>query len=233
MINHVWAIFWKLLKDTLKNKTILIQFVMFPFMTVIMENAISIEGLPEHYFANLFAVMYVGMAPLTCAAAIISEEKEKNTLRVLQMCNVKAFEFLLGNAIYIVSVCMIGSLVIGLAGGYRGSELVCFSMLMLLGHIISCVLGAAVGVISKNQMSATSITVPAMLVLSFIPMLSMFNETIQKVGKFVFSEQLYLLINNLEEVHIEPETGIILGCNVLVIAVVFLGAYRRAFGSGK
>lgn len=233
MTNHVWAIFWKLLKDTLKNKTILIQFVMFPFMTIIMENAISIEGMPEHYFANLFAVMYVGMAPLTCAAAIISEEKEKNTLRVLQMCNVKAFEFLMGNAIYIVSVCMIGSLVIGLAGGYRGSELVYFCMLMLLGHIISCVLGAAVGVISKNQMSATSITVPAMLVLSFIPMLSMFNETIQKVGKFVFSEQLYLLINNLEEVHIETETGIILGCNVLLIAVVFLGAYRRAFGSGR
>lgn len=83
MINHIWAIFWKLLKDTLKNKTILIQFVMFPFMTVIMENAITIEGMPEHYFANLFAVMYVGMAPLTCAASIISEEKEKNTLRVL------------------------------------------------------------------------------------------------------------------------------------------------------
>ncbi len=233
MINHIWAIFWKLLKDTLKNKTILIQFVMFPFMAVIMENAISIEGLPEHYFANLFAVMYVGMAPLTCAASIISEEKEKNTLRVLQMCNVKAFEFLIGNAIYIVSVCMVGSLVIGLAGGYRGVELFYFCMLMLLGHMIACVLGAAVGVVSKNQMSATSITVPVMLLLSFLPMLSMFNETIQKVGKFVFSEQLYLLINNLDKVHIEMETGVILGCNILLIALVFLGAYRRAFGSGK
>ena len=102
MINHIWAILWKQLKDTLKNKTILIQFLLFPCLTVIMENAISIDGMPEHFFANLFAIMYVGMAPLTAMSAIIAEEKEKNTLRVLHMCNVNAFEYLLGNAIYIV-----------------------------------------------------------------------------------------------------------------------------------
>ena len=86
MSNHVTAILWKQCKDTLKNKTILIQFLMFPVMTVIMENAVEIPGMPEHFFVNLFAVMYVGMAPLTCMAAVISEEKEKNTLRVLRFC---------------------------------------------------------------------------------------------------------------------------------------------------
>ena len=111
-MNHVRAILWKQIKDTLKNKETLIQFVMFPVITVIMENAIHIEGMPEHYFANLFAVMYMGMAPLTSIAAVIAEEKEKNTLRVLRLSNVKALEYLLGNAIYIWSVCMLGSLVI-------------------------------------------------------------------------------------------------------------------------
>ena len=56
-MNHVKAILWKQLKDTLKNKAVLIQFIMFPVMTVIMENAISIQGMQEHFFANLFAVM--------------------------------------------------------------------------------------------------------------------------------------------------------------------------------
>lgn len=77
MRNHIGAILWKQLKDTLKNKAILIQFLMFPCMTVIMENTISIDGMPEHFFANLFAIMYVGMAPLTAMASIIAEEKEK------------------------------------------------------------------------------------------------------------------------------------------------------------
>ncbi len=227
MINHIWAILWKQLKDTLKNKTTLIQFIMFPVLTVVMENAIELQGMPEHFFANLFAIMYVGMAPLTSIAAVIAEEKEKNTLRVLQMCNVKSSAYLLGNATYVVAICMLGSLVIGLAGGYRGQELGYFILIMLLGHSISAVLGATVGVVSKNQMVATSITVPVMMVLAFLPMLSMFNETIKKVAKFFFSQQLHMIMNNLDSLHISAETMVILVCNIVVVLVVFVMAYRK------
>lgn len=229
MTDHIRAILWKQLKDTLKNKTILIQFVMFPLMTIVMENAISIRDMPEHFFANLFAIMYVGMAPLTSAAAVISEENEKNTLRVLQMCNVKAMEYLIGNAIYIVCICMMGSLVIGLAGGYSGMELPKFMLIMLVGHSCAFLLGAAIGVAGKSQMAATSITVPAMMVLSFLPMLSGFNDTIKKFSKYIFSEQLYLLVNDLNEMKITAETGIIMACNVILIVVLFFVTYQKSF----
>ncbi len=71
-MDNVSVIIKKQLKDTLKNKTVLIQFIMFPAMTLIMENAIKIDGMPENFFTKLFSVMYIGMAPLTSAAAIIS-----------------------------------------------------------------------------------------------------------------------------------------------------------------
>ena len=93
-MNNIAAIFKKQLKDTLKNKTVLIQFVMFPVLTLIMNNAIKMQEMPENFFVNLFATMYIGMAPLTSIASIISEEKEKNTLRVLIMSNVKPYEYL-------------------------------------------------------------------------------------------------------------------------------------------
>ncbi len=229
MRNHIWAILWKQLKDTLKNKEIFIQFLMFPCMTVIMENAIVIDGMPEHFFAKLFAVMYVGMAPLTSMAAIISEEKEKNTLRVLHMCNVRAMEYLLGNAVYIVSICMMGSLVIAFAGGYTGNELAAFLLIMFVGHTISMMAGAAIGVFSRNQMMATSLTVPVMMIFSFLPMLSMFNASIEKIAKFFYSEQLYLLMNDLNAVEIRPETIVILGVNVCLILGCFVIAYRKVF----
>ncbi len=228
-MNHVKAILWKQIQDTLKNKTILIQFVMFPVMTVIMENAMEMEHMPEHFFANLFAIMYVGMAPLTSIAAIIAEEKEKNTLRVLQMSNVKGGEYLLGNLIYIFVMCMTGSLVIGLAGGYKGKTLLIFWGIMAVGHLISAVLGAAIGVISKNQMSATSITVPVMMVFSFLPMLSMFNETIAKVAKVVYSQQLHLLLQNIEKPELTGQCICVLVVNVTVILVVFVVAYQKRF----
>ncbi len=227
MKNHIKAILWKQLKDTIKNKAILIQFIMFPLMTIIMENAMNMQDMPPHFFVNLFGIMYVGMASLTSIAAIIAEEKEKNTLRVLKMCNVRAFEYLIGNAIYIIVICMIGSLIMGLTGGYTGIDLLRFMLIMFVGHICSFLLGATIGLVSKNQMVATSITVPVMMVLSFLPMLSMFNETIKKFSKFLFSEQLYLLVNHLEQIKITWETGVIMIGNIILIIAAFLIIYKK------
>ena len=216
------------MKDTIKNKTILIQFLMFPCMTIIMENTISIEGMPAHFFANLFASMYIGMAPLTSVASIISEEKEKNTLRVLQMSNVRAIEYLISNAIYVVLVCMIGSLVMGLTGGYRGRELLYFLLIMLVGHFTSIIVGATIGVASKNQMMATSLTVPVMMIFSFLPMLSMFNDSIMKISKYIFTGQLFVLINEVSDLRVGTETALILGGNILLAFVVFVVVYRKS-----
>lgn len=228
-MRHIQAILWKQIKDTFKNKEVLIQFLMFPVLTFFMENFIEIENMPEHFFTNMFAIMYVGMAPLTSIAAIIAEEKEKNTLRVLRLSNVKSAEYLIGNAIYIWVACMIGSLVIGLAGGYSGASLGRFLIIMALGHICSILVGAAIGVISKSQMAATSISVPVMMIFAFLPMLSMFNEGIRKVAKFFYSEQLSLLINALPDTTITAESIIILVCNGVVVVTAFVLAYRKAF----
>lgn len=228
-MRHIVAILWKQMKDTFKNKAILIQFLMFPVMTIIMENAMKIDNMPKHFFANLFAVMYIGMAPLTSMSAIISEEKEKNTLRVLHMSNVKAQEYFAGNALYIWSLCMLGSVVIGLAGGYQGEVLIKFMLVMAVGHLISTMLGATIGAFSKNQMMATGISVPVMMVFSFLPMLSMFNETIKSVAKVFYSQQLNLLIGSVQDLKIGTECIVVMGINVVLIGGAFALAYGRIF----
>ena len=91
-MRHIITIIKKQIKDTLRNKAVLIQFVMFPALAVIMTRSMQIEGMPPDFFVKLFSTMYVGMAPLTCIAAIISEEKEKNTLRVLLMADVSSWQ---------------------------------------------------------------------------------------------------------------------------------------------
>ncbi|MDE5945994.1 MAG: ABC transporter permease, partial [Oscillospiraceae bacterium] len=119
-MNAVYTVFLKQIKETFKNKTILIQFLMFPVLALIMENTIKINDMPEHFFAKLFAVTFVGMAPLTCMSAIISEEKEKNTLRVLMMSNVKPVQYLFGTGSYIFCMCMLGTLIFAFIGDYKG-----------------------------------------------------------------------------------------------------------------
>lgn len=82
MMESVGMILQKQWKDTWKNEAVLIQFLMFPVLVVIMTKLVKIDGMPKNFFVNLFASMYVGMAPLTSLSAVIAEEKEKNTLRV-------------------------------------------------------------------------------------------------------------------------------------------------------
>lgn len=226
-MNNSLTIFYKQWKDTLKNKSVLIQFLMFPCMTILMENTIQLDGMPEHFFVKLFAVMFIGMAPLTSTASIIAEEKEQNTLRVLLMSNVTPIQYLLGVGFYVWLLCMAGSTIFALCGGYSGKKLLMFLYIMSSGLLISILVGAIIGLCSKNQMAATSITVPVMMVFSFLPMLAMFNETIEKLAKFTYSQQIFLLINQLEIKMSKPEDILILGINFLVAAGIFFAVYKK------
>ena len=124
---------------------------------------------------------------------------------------------------------MLGSVVIGLAGGYRGEVLIKFMLVMAVGHLISTMLGATIGAFSKNQMMATGISVPVMMVFSFLPMLSMFNETIKSVAKVFYSQQLNLLIGSVQDLKIGTECIVVMGINVVLIGGAFALAYGRIF----
>lgn len=217
----------KQLKDTLKNKEVLIQFVMFPLMAIIMTYGVKMEGLPDNFFVNMFSAMFVGMAPLVSMAAIIAEEKEKNTLRVLMLSGVKPWQYLSAVGGYIWLLCMLGAGVLCITGRYSGKEAAFFMGTMAVGILVSAILGAAIGVFSKNQMAATSITVPVMMVFSFLPMLSMFNETIAKVAKFTYTEQINRLIGQIGDQSITKENVLVIAGNALIALLLFVLAYRK------
>lgn len=67
------------------------------------------------------------------------------------------------------------------------------------------------------------------LIRFFLPMLSMFNDTIGKFSKILYSEQLYLLVNNLEKMSLTAETGIIMTGNIGLILVLFFAIYQKRF----
>lgn len=226
-MNNILAIFKKQLKDTVKNKTIFIQFVLFPVVTVIMNNTVKIEGMPENFFVNLFAAMFVGMAPLTSMAAVISEEKEANTLKVLVMSDVKPQEYLIGIGGYILIMCMLGAAVICAAGNYAFKEAVLFMCIMTAGILVSLLIGAAIGVLCKTQMAATSVTVPVMMIFSFLPMLSMFNDSIEKIARFTYTEQISRMLGNIGNLQIDIKNIGIIAANMLVFILLFFISYRK------
>ncbi len=224
-MDNVSVIIKKQLKDTLKNKTVLIQFVMFPAMTLIMENAIKMDGMPENFFTKLFSVMYIGMAPLTSVAAIISEEKEKNTLRVLLMANVKPWEYLMGVSVYVWTLCMMGALVMSF--GLPASNIPFYLMIMGLGFLISILIGACVGIHAKNQMVSTSLVMPVMMILSFAPMLAMFNDNIEKMARFFFTQQIRVIFNTMSIGDVGGTGLAVIAANGCAALGLFFFTFRR------
>ena len=224
-MRNILVIIKKQFRDTIKNKTILIQFILFPILSIIMENAVTLDGMPEYFFTRLFAVMYIGMAPLVTTAAIISEEKEKNTLRVLMMADIKPWQYLTGVGTYVWMVCMLGAVVMSL--NIDAFMRPFFLVVMGIGFIISTIAGAAIGIFSKNQMMATSVSMPFMMVVSFAPMLSMFNENIKKFSTVIFTQQLKILFDDMSFANY-PGTGMLILCiNACVCAAAFFLAYQK------
>ncbi|MCR5093255.1 MAG: ABC transporter permease [Lachnospiraceae bacterium] len=224
-MHNTVVIIKKQLRDTVRNKTILIQFILFPLMTVIMENAVNIEGMQEHFFTRLFAVMYIGMAPLMATTAVISEEKEKNTLRVLLMADITPVQYLAGIGVYVWTICMLGAAV--MSATLRAGERPVFLLFMGAGFILSILAGACIGILSKNQMTATSVSLPIMMVLAFAPMLSMFNKTIEKFSAVAYTQQIKLLIDRMSLADVSGTGTLILIGNALACILLFLLAYRK------
>lgn len=223
----VLAICKKQGKDTLKNKAVFLQFLVFPVIAAIMQGAVRVPGMDGNYFVLLFATMFVGMAPFTAMASTLSEEKEKNTWLALRMADVKPVEFLTGIGVCIFAASMLGALVFGLLGGYQGEELAQFVGIMLLGVLVSMLLGSAVGLGCKSQMAATSVTVPVTMLFSFLPMLGMFNDTVKKVSRFTWSQGMNDLLDHIGDTEPLGRPLFIILMNFLAAAILFALACRR------
>lgn len=228
-LRRVKAVLKKQILDTMKNRSVLIQFIMFPLLGLILTKTIANGDtqIASDYFITMFASMYVGMSPAVAMEGIISEEKEKGTLRSLLMANVKPYEYLLGVGFYAFIMCIVGAGILAIGGQYSGIQLVKFFTIMSLGILCSMMFGATLGIISKNQMSAHSTTLPLVMVFAFMPTIAIFNEPFGKISKFLYTQQVYDIVNNLELLDISSERLIILSINFIFFLILFINLYNK------
>jgi ABC-2 type transport system permease protein len=226
-MRRILAVLKKQFKDTRKNKSVLLQFILFPMMAIIFTYAVQDDTVPSTWFATLFATMFVGMAPLASTAAVISEEKEKNTLRVLIMSNVKPMEYLLAIAIYTFLMCLLGTFVFAVVCGYTGATLLRFVLAMICGIIASLLVGAAIGVRAPNQMAASSLTVVFSLIFSFVPMIAIFNPALEKISRILYTQQVNYLTMDLSAGNFTWDRFAIIGINMVIFAAAFVVSYKK------
>ena len=233
-MNSVKALFLKQVSDLPKNMSITIMYIMFPLLSLIVGGFMQ-EQDPEGAAAiNLqFAMMFVGMTPLVAVANTIAEDNEYKSLRFLVMAGVKPIQYLLGLLSFVMIMSALPILAFGLVGGLGGTDLLVFMGLCLLGAFAACILGAVIGLFSKNVQQCSTIYTPVMMILAFVPFISMFNETVESIGFAVFTQQIFMaLMYIVMEIETFSFAGLpvslaVIGANGLLFVILFAVAYRK------
>lgn len=225
-MSSIKSMFKKQFLDTLKNRMILIQFIMMPLMAFILTELVGKgnDDLPDSMFVTMFAAMFVGMSPLTTTAGAIAEDRERKSLRFLVMAGVKQHEYLFGIGGFVLVICSIISVFFGLIGGFKGLELLKFILILIFGCATTIVLGATIGIFSKNQQTATAISVPVFMVFSFAPMVSQFNESVAKFANVLYTQQINVVVNDITMSASKPY--LIILANLVVFIALFAFAFK-------
>lgn len=224
---HITAIFKKTLKDMVRNKKQLLFFLMFPVMTYLF-----FYSIPEDN--SIFPIVFLPINILFCSmnimASVISEEKETGTLRSLIFANIKPFEYFLGNGLFVLLATIISSSLFLPLIKISGINYFYFYLFVSLSSICSMILGATVGIVVKNQMSANGICAPVTVVLGMLPTFGAMNDTFRNLSKVLYTTRFADTVAEItSNVNITVNFEIVLTymINFIICLVIFAIVYKK------
>ena len=226
-MRSIKAIFLKQAKDMLKNPTVFVMFIIFPVVALIMTQMIakSNDDIPNNMFVTMMAAIFAGMGLVTATSAVIAEDIERKSLRFLIIAGVEPYQYLIGVGGFFLVAGSITSMTFALIGDFTIVETLKFLAVMIVGTASSIILGAAIGMVSKNQQVATSLAMPVAVIIGFTPMVATFNETIAKFANILYTQQINVVVNDFSISLIRPLLIII--TNIVVFAILFMLAYKK------
>ena len=196
-IRNIQAVFIKQIWDTLKNMQVLVLFIIYPAVAFVMIQAMGEQEESRYFFLSTFAVMHCVFTPVVSTAAVLSEEKEKNTLRVLILSGVKPLEYLFSIGFFVWMATQITGISFLLMAGCSPLQGAGLLFLFTAACVPSVILGMCIGMYARNMAAANALAVPVGMVFAFLPMLAFFNQTIEKAAQFTYSYQIGEAIRKL------------------------------------
>ena len=195
MSNKLKGMIWLRGQVTLANKSILLQVLMPVFFVFLYKFIFSLNGAGQELGADRLATLIMNISlPFSLAMSvgtpiiiILAEEREKHNLQSLRLAGVTAGQYILSALIWpaIIGIFYIVVTPI-LIGAKLSNQVFSYGLVLLLTLLVLIFFFLMVGLFCKNQVMAQSLSVPAMLLVAFIPMFSNMNEDLFKVLRYSF-----------------------------------------------
>lgn len=176
-------------------------------------------------------IMNICMCSIFCVAGSLAEEKEKHTLRVLMTSSVNGMEFYFGSVLPVLMESIVVNTLLPFITGLSMTVIQwgCYLLLTTLSSLIGTIVGMLIGIYSKDQMNASIITTPFMLVLLLLPMLNGIHPILDTISSLTFTGVIMDFANQIS-INAHPfqiNSIIILIVEIIIATVLFLVLYKK------
>lgn len=142
------TLFVKDIVDMFKNPNVLLMLAL-PLIFIVIYQFVDL-GMSPAYLLMLGVMMNLCLTPLSVLGMMIAEEKEKNTMRTLMLCNVTGGEFLAAKTLAVLAGTLLVDTVLFFLTGFGPAQLPVFLLVCTAGSITMLLLGGLTGIDHEN-----------------------------------------------------------------------------------
>lgn len=190
MLNRVCALLWLRIQVIFSNKSLLLQ-ILIPFAFVyfykyLLNTQREVRGQENLFLLAICLPFSLAMAVGNPITVILAEEKEKYNLRTLLLAGIKKREYIISTLILPVLLSFIVMVTVPFLLGISIVNILSYSIVVLLTATVVMALYLFMGLVTRSQVEAQVFSIPAMLFVAFLPMMSNLDGGIAKVVDYSF-----------------------------------------------
>jgi ABC transporter, ATP-binding protein len=187
MFRKLNALLWLRLQVLISNSTLLATLLM-PFgIAVLLNEFLNKNGEVSLFLLSASLTMVLSMGSGYMVSIMMAEDKEKRNLKSLILSGVTATEYTFSMLVLPILIMLLAMIVLPIYLKVDvSSYLFAYVIYLLLATISIIFLNLLIGAVSDTQSKAQVYSIFPMLIVSFLPMIALQNDTVQKVLDYSF-----------------------------------------------
>ena len=187
MFRKLNALLWLRLQVLISNSSLLATLLM-PFGIAVLLNEFSNKnGQLSLFLLSASLTMVLSMGSGYMVSIMMAEDKEKRNLKSLILSGVTATECTFSMLVLPILIMLLAMIVLPIylkvdVSGY----LFAYAIYLLLATICIIFLNLLIGAVSDTQSKAQVYSIFPMFIVSFLPMIALQNDTVQKLLDYSF-----------------------------------------------
>lgn len=196
MFRKLNALLWLRLQVLISNSTLLATLLL-PFgLAVLYNEFLNKSGELSTYFLSMSLTMVLSMGSGYMVSIMMAEDKEKRNLKSLILSGVTATEYTFSMLILPLLIMLLGMILLPIyfkvdVSGY----FLAYVIYLVLAAISVIFLNLLIGAVSDTQSKAQVYSMFPVFIVSFLPMIALQNDTVQKVLDYSFIGPIVNLLN--------------------------------------